>query len=441
MASGRGWMGVVVPVMLLVLASGVRLWGLAQPPGIYWDEHYYVFDAEVYLGGGFGQPIAGGPAVRIEDEGTWVHPPLGKWMIALLGVGPIGLRAFGWRLPSVLFGVTGVMLLYFLALQLWGSVWWAGLTGLLLSLDGLHIVQSRIAMLDIFLCTFITAGMLLLALERRRMDSAPAATGGRGIQRIFGSGYRLGAGAALGAAVATKWSGAYALVFAAGLCTVWAMTGERAAGRSKVATAGTLAASFILAPLAVYLLSYGAFFAEHGPAFRDFLTLQLDMLRYQGHYVRVQAANSPPWTWPLLLRPIQYYADVRGGTASRIVALGNPVLWWGFLAALPLAAVTLARRASWREALAFGGYGAMYLPWLAVPRSQFLFYLLPAVPFMCLGVVAAIRGLPARAARRTGIGFATAACIAGAAYLPAWTGLRVAQSWLDGLRLLPRWPL
>ncbi len=430
-----------VPVAIVVLASVVRVWGLAEPPGTYWDEHYYVLDAEAYLGGGFGQPIAGAPDVRIADEGTWVHPPMGKWMIALLGVGPMGLNAFGWRLPSVLFGVAGVILLYFLALQLWGSVWWAGLAALLLSLDGLHIVQSRIAMLDIFLCTFITAGMLLLVLDRRRTVETAGRPAAGWLDRIFGSPYRLGAGAALGAAVATKWSGFYALVFAAVLCAAWSVAAERRAGGSRTGRAGTLVASFVLVPLAVYLISYGAFFVQHGPAIRDFLRLQWDMFQYQRYHLRVQPENSAPWTWPLLLHPIQYFADVHGADASRIVALGNPVLWWGFLASLPLAAFTVLRRPSWREALIFGGYGAMFLPWLIVPRTQFLFYLLPAVPFMCLAVVASIRGLRPRVARDVGIGFGAAASIAAVAYLPAWTGWVVPEAWFRWLRLLPRWPL
>jgi dolichyl-phosphate-mannose-protein mannosyltransferase len=77
--------------------------------------------------------------VRIADEATWVHPPLGKWIIAFLGVGPIGQRPIGWRLPSAVFGIAGVGLLYVLALRLWRSVWWAGFAALLLALDGLHI--------------------------------------------------------------------------------------------------------------------------------------------------------------------------------------------------------------------------------------------------------------------------------------------------------------
>src|SRR5204862_12889 len=86
---------------------------------------------------------------------------LGKWIIAT-GVSPLGLDPLGYRLPSVICGTVGVLLLYLLALELWGSAWWAGLAAILLSLDGLHIVQSRIAMLDVFLVTFITAGPLLL---------------------------------------------------------------------------------------------------------------------------------------------------------------------------------------------------------------------------------------------------------------------------------------
>src|SRR5712691_8897364 len=171
MTSTQSRATIAIPIAVIFLAAGVRLWRLPEPRQLVWDEHYYVFDAEVYLGGGIGQPIPRAPRVKIIDEGTWVHPPLGKWMIALLGVGPFGLHSFGWRFPSVVFGIAGVGLLYLLALRLWGSPWWAGLAALLLSLDGLHIVQSRIAMLDIFLTTFITAGMLLLAMDRKRVDA------------------------------------------------------------------------------------------------------------------------------------------------------------------------------------------------------------------------------------------------------------------------------
>lgn len=441
MTAESKWVRIAVPVIVLAVAAGLRLWGLGSPPSLYWDEQYYVFDAEVYLGGGIGQPIEGAPAVKIADEGTWVHPPLGKWIIALLGVGPLGNRPIGWRLPSALFGIVGVGLLYLLALRLWRSVWWAGFAALLLALDGLHIVQSRIAMLDIFLTTFITAGILFLVLDRERMEAGPAPGRWPRVERVFGTPYRLWAGVFLGAAVATKWSGAFALAFAAVLCAVWVFTGRRRGDRSTIATAGTLMASFVVVPLIVYLVSYGAFFYQHGLAVRDFLTLQLRMLQYQQTHVKVQPENSQPWTWPLLLHPIQYFRESAGGSVRTIVALGNPALWWGFLALSSVGALTMARRASWREVLILGGYLAMYLPWLVVPRSQFLFYILPAVPFMSLGVVAIVRGLPRSMARVVGLAFVGIVILIAMLYQPAWGGWPASFDRLRGLGLLPEWPL
>ncbi len=442
MTAAPRWTRWVVPFVVVSAAAGVRLWGITSPDSLYWDERYYVFDAEVYLGGGIGQPIEPAPAVKIADEGTWVHPPLGKWIIALLGVGPLGNGAIGWRLPSAVFGIAGVALLYFLALELWGSIWWAGFSALLLALDGLHIVQSRIAMLDIFLTTFITAGTLLLVLDRRRMRNADGRRSSTvWVTRIFGSWYRLGAGAAFGAAVATKWSGVFALVFGAIICSVWAYVGESPAGRSRWSTFGTVIASFLLVPSLVYLISYGSFFYQHGLAIHEFVQLQLSMLHYQQTYLKVQPENSAPWTWPILLHPIQYFSLARGSSSSEIVALGNPAFWWGFVLLLPMELVQIVRRPTWQDAVAFGGFATMFLPWFAIGRSQFLFYMLPAVPFMALCVVVLLRRLPCRWARTSAILFATATIFAAAAFAPAWTGWWVPSSWTHALGWLPDWPL
>lgn len=433
----------LVPVVVIAVAAALRLWALTYPPDLYWDEQHYVFDAEAYIGGGIGIPVGDPPPVLIADEGTWVHPPLGKWIIALLGVGPMGLRSIGWRLPSAVFGIAGVGLLYFLALELWGSVWWAGLAALLLALDGLHIVQSRIAMLDIFPATFVTAGILLLVLDRTRSmgpRSDERSPPGR-MERIFGSWYRLGTGCALGAAIATKWTGVLALLLGAGLCTAWLIAAGPRDRRAVARSLGTIVASFAVAPLVVYLVSYGAFFYQNGPAVGDFVTLQIRMLQYHLGHTQLQPENSLPQTWPVMLHPIQYFGLSTPGGTRKIVALGNPVLWWGFLALLPLAIPTVVRTPTWQDAVAFGGYTVMYLPWLAVQRSQFIFYMLPAVPFMCLAIVASLRRGPRSAARIAAPTIAGLVLVAAAAFAPVWLGLPASASWLARLRLLPTWRL
>jgi dolichyl-phosphate-mannose-protein mannosyltransferase len=120
------------------------------------------------------------------------------------------------------------------------------------------------------------------------------------------------------------------------------------------------------------------------------------MLHAQWHHHRAQPENSPPLSWPLLLHPLRYLRDAAGG--RELVLVGNPVLWWGFLATLPVLLVRVARGRRWSEVVAAGGFVLLYRPWLAIPRTQFLFYMLPAVPFMALGLVAVLRSLPPSAA-------------------------------------------
>jgi dolichyl-phosphate-mannose-protein mannosyltransferase len=209
-------------------------------------------------------------------------------------------------------------------------------------------------MLDIFLTTFVTAGMLFVVLDRERMDTGDGSGRWPRLDSAFGSPYRFWAGVFFGAAVATKWSGAFGLIFGTALCSAWAFSIEHRGGRSGVGIAGTVVASFAVVPLVVYLLSYGSFFVQHGLAIHDFITLQLRMLRYQQHHLRFQPENSRPWTWPLLLDPIRYFRAGAGNAVTTIAALGNPALWWGFLTLLPLGIFTVARRPTWR-ALIFGG--------------------------------------------------------------------------------------
>jgi dolichyl-phosphate-mannose-protein mannosyltransferase len=430
----------LVPLAVVSLAAGVRLWHLSSPAGTYFDESYYALDAQAYLGGGFGGSHPDDPAVKIENEGTWVHPPLGKWMIALLGEGPIGDRPFGWRFPSALFGIAGVLLLYLLALELWGSVWWAGLAALALALDGLHVVQSRMAMLDIFLTTFLTAGFLFVVLDRKRSRPSEAASGGTRLDRWFGSRYRLLAGVTFGAAVATKWSGLLGLALGAALSLWWTLGRAERGDRLRAIRAGALC--FLAVPLVVYVASYTTFFIEHGPAVGDFLHLQKAMLLHNLHHRGVQAENSAPWTWPLLLHPIRYYPPQilpRPAGSPEILSLGNPVLWWGFLAALPLLAGRIIRSHQWQDVLIAGGYSAMFLPWLVLNRTQFFYYMLPAVPFMALGAVAGIRTLKTRWRGSAAVAFAVAALAAGFGYAPLWLYARVPAGWLEALPRLPGW--
>jgi dolichyl-phosphate-mannose--protein O-mannosyl transferase len=427
----------LVPLAVLALAAGLRLWSLGSPSSTIMDEGYYVHDAEAYVGGQIDLSGAPRPSMALEDEVTWMHPPLGKYLIGL-GDWPTVGTSWGWRLPSALFGIAGVWIVYLTGLALWRSVWWAGLGAIMLALDGLHIVQSRAAMLDVFLTTFVSAGFLFLVWDRTRGSSRAAAGGW--MDRAFGGRYRLCAGAMFGLAIATKWSGAFALLAAIALTAAGRGDAE---GRAR--RAATTATSFVAVPLLIYTATYAQAFVEHGPNLILWLRLQWDMARAQVQTPPVLSA-SRPLSWPLLLHPLQYYpryvlSTLQTHAPRQIWAFGNPVLWYGCLAAVPVAAWRAVRARDWRFGWILAFAGAMYLPWLATSRAEYLYYMTPVVPFMALLLAGVVRCIhPVRLARGTAIGIAGAAAASAALYAPVWLGLTASIAWLARFHLPPRWP-
>ena len=128
----------------------------------------------------------------------------------------------------------------------------------------------------------------------------------------------------------------------------------------------------------------------------------------------------------MLGRPISFYyqsvssgqAGCRspGGCASEVLAIGTPVIWWVGLAALIACLAIWVGRRDWRAGLVVIGYLFNWLPWVAQPgRTMFLFYALPMLPFLVLGLttVAQLALGPRQASerRRTAGGIAVGAYV------------------------------
>jgi len=290
---------------------------------------------------------------------------------------------------------------------------WAGLAAAFIAVDGMHIVHSRVAMLDGFQSTFLVAAVLAFALHLKdRENTRPLAI----------------CGALLGAAMATKWSSAFLL----GPALIVAVAGARRSLRRV----GRVAVCLIIVPTLIYVASYTQFFVQHGPAVRDFVTLQERMFTRQSSNTKLNPQRSEPWQWPLMLRPIRYspdYGDSRPPTRE-ILELGNPALWWGFLVLGPVAAWAALRRRSWRDALAVAPYLLLYLPWFVIGRTKYSYYMTPCAPFAALGAVAALRHLP----RPVTFVFGAAVGAAGLAFLPMWINTPL-PVWTDHLRWLNSW--
>jgi dolichyl-phosphate-mannose--protein O-mannosyl transferase len=420
-----GWSWVAAGVVTAIAAI-VRLVDLGRPGGITFDETYYApnayallrFGVEWSVPEGGANPVDGAPVLG-EGPAYVVHPPLGKWLIAL-GEWIFGYDAFGWRVAAALAGIVSVLLVTRIARRLFGSTVLGAAAGLLVALDGMHVVMSRTALLDIFLLLFVVAafGALLLDRDDRRRRWLAAAE--RGWDRPAGAvpWWRLAAATLLGCALAVKWSAVFFLPVFLLLVVVWEVGARRSAGVRRpwrdtaTGEAGSLLAAALVIPV-VYLASWTGWFVtdrgyyRHDPvdvrgdsglswafgSLRNLVEYHTQVFGFHAGLDDAHPYESAPWQWLLLARPIAFHWSDQGSCgadscASTVLLLGTPLLWWSFLPALAaMAWLGLARR-DWRAAPILLGSAAGIVPWFFIDdRVMFYFYALPAQPFLVLAVV------------------------------------------------------
>jgi dolichyl-phosphate-mannose--protein O-mannosyl transferase len=416
---------VLIVGAVTLLAGVLRFSGLSQPDEKVFDEVYYASDGCWYAGHDYVDC-----GLDSDSERSWVHPPLGKQAIAV-GIDVFGNRPFGWRVMGATAGTASVALVGMLAFLLFGSALWAGVAALVAGTESLLFVQSRIAMLDIFLAFFVVAGFVLLIADRRRQDrrdealapppSPPlevdvtagpheaipdvepvAREAGRRRRRPM----RMLAGGAFGAAVAVKWSGVLALAAAAILAVAWERTRQRRLGERRpffraIHREGvSLYLAFVLAPLVVYLLTWIPWLADrsfdlgelvrHHGQMADY-HLGLDTLQENGEPIHPYMSRA--WSWLLLLRPVAYFWQGDPSCCEEIIGMGNPFVFWGSLLAIPYLALAWISRREWQAGAVLVPILLQFLPWLVVSRPLFLFYMTPVAPFLALAIVYPIRDL------------------------------------------------
>lgn len=495
MTAALAWLA---PTLVTLLAAALRLIDLAHPHQIMFDETYYVKDAWALWNLGYEgkwdegadtQLLSGDDSALTTDASYVVHPPLGKWIIAL-GMALMGPgSSFGWRLTTAILGSLTVLVLYLVALQLTRSRGLASLAAGLLAIDGLSIVMTRIALLDGILTFFILLGFLFVMLDRSRSiplldaraaalrqteardESAPVRLVG---PVLWSRPWLIAAGVTLGAASAVKWSGLYALA-ALGLYAV--VTDALARRRAliplwpsdAVLRQGPVSFVLMVGPaLLTYLVSWSGWLVTSGGYDRQadanpLVALWMYHSSMFGFHVSLSSPHpyaSPAWQWPLLLRPTAIWVgeDPAGcGTDHCIAVISsvpNPLIWYAGVAAAGYLLYRFVRALVQRQppapmmTLPLVGLIATYVPWLLVPdRTIFQFYTVVMMPFLVLALVVALRELAGapraplhrrQAGQRTIAVFIVAAVAISAFFYPVWTGMSVPyefwliHNWLPG---------
>jgi dolichyl-phosphate-mannose-protein mannosyltransferase len=286
------------------------------------------------------------------------------------------------------------------------------------------------------LSTFVLAGFGALVLDRDRTrrrlailgeDSPrpwPELAAGLG-PRLGLRPWRLLSIVLLALAVSVKWSALWFIVIFMLLSLLWDVSTRRTVGMSRpwLATLRTSAPIVLATSLAllafIYLLSWTGWLlsssgwgrnwaTEQEPsiipnAFRSLFDYHRQAWNFHVDLDSEHSYQSNPLSWPLMIRPTSFhYESIKDNSlgcstdhcAQEVLALGNPIIWWAALLAIPYQLWNWITTRDWRSGALLAGIAAGWLPWmLYLDRTVFTFYTVIYVPFVVMAVALTIMKL------------------------------------------------
>ena len=393
---------------ILTFALSIRLWRLSLPTGYIFDEVYYAKNANSLLSS----------AVELDAQGQAefvVHPPFGKWLIAI-GIRLFGNEEFGWRFASVIFGTLSILLIYLIVKKLFNSEFLSITAALLMAFDGLNLVMSRVALLDIFLMFFILLSIYFLIINNLWLS-----------------------GSAIGLALSIKWSAAFLIP----LFILFVVVYNKVTFRNLLKVMG----QFTLLPISIYFASWsGWIFSSQGWArqsesnvFASLWNYHLQILDFHQGLDDKHAYQANPWSWLVLGRPTSFYYESPSDCgaekcAQEILAIGTPLLWWISIFAVAITFGFLVTKLERAAAIILLGFAGTYLPWFFIQsRTTFYFYSISTLPFLIFALIYCFNQLLNSAIyRKYIISFVVLVAINFIYFLPIYLGISIPYSqWLS----------
>ena len=406
----------ILPISIITIFSLIiRIWHLNLPKGYIFDEIYYAKNANSLIEHG----------VELNEQGGAdfiVHPPLGKWLIGI-GIKIFGNNEFGWRIIPALVGTACVILIYLIAQRLFNSIFLSSTAALLMALDGLALVMSRVALLDIFLMFFILLCCYFILTNNLWLS-----------------------GVAIGLAGASKWSGFFLIPLIIALTINWKNLQLSSLLRRLV--------QFILIPIGVYFITWSGWILNSngwgrqsgGNLFTSLWKYHIEILNFHRELSEKHAYNANPWSWLVLGRPTSFYYESpsdcgAASCAQEILAIGTPVLWWAGVFAIAVTAGLFIVSKDRIAAFILAGIAGTYLPWFFIQgRTMFYFYAISILPFLILALIYTFNWALKYKDYRKYIGvFIIVVAINFIYFLPIFLGIQMPYSdWLDRM-WLPSW--
>ena len=362
----------LAPTLIAIFSLALRLINLSTPKGFVFDEVYDVDGARDFLK--FGVEVTGNKPEFI------VHPPVGKWMIAS-GIKLFGDNEFGWRFATAIIGVLLILLFARLVHVLFFSPLLTAMAAALMAMDGMVLVHSRTALLDLFLTFFVLLAVYLWHRQRHWY-----------------------AAIAIGLAMGTKWSAVYFLLAIALISIYRVFTSH--SGRELIRPTLIKFLQYGLLPIAVYISTWaGWFLSKRGwdrqyseNAWSSWWHYHAEMLGFHTGLTEKHSYQANPWSWLVMGRPTSFFYESPQNCGSKncaqeVLAIGTPILWW--IGTVAIAVVfgfwirsIVAKKFDSVLNIVVLGISAGYLPWFFFQkRTVFTFYAIVFEPFMLLAII------------------------------------------------------
>jgi len=385
-------------VGLIIVAFFTRFWNLFTPNAVVFDEVYFKMFCAHYLDGHYFFDI---------------HPPLAKLIVAAqakLYMMPASALLNGTavhlRILPALAGALLVPLVWGILRRFGANRGLAFIGAAAALLDNALLVESRFILMDSMLLLF-GLGAIYFYL-RAKTSQAKSRTH-----------WLIMAAISAGAAASTKWTGLTALAL---IVILWLYDTRRS---FSWATRLKEIALLLVIPTVVYISSFWIHFAllpqsGDGDAFMSvnfqqtlvgnasykvgasmsfwskFIELNRTMYEANRTLTATHPYSSLWYTWPFDIRPVYYWqgAQLANGSQGNIYLLGNPIIWWGVLAAMA-AGVFYAYRRQMRfskpvkwSLVALGiGYLFNLLPFVPITRVMFIYHYFYALIYSIAFVV------------------------------------------------------
>ena len=401
------------------------------------------FDEIYFTRAGYEQVIG-----REIKENT--HPPLGKDIISF-SIKIFGFNPFAYRLFQNLAGICMIYVMYCIGIVLFKKERYGIISALIMSLDGMHFVQTRIGTVDSFLVLFSLVAFLFML---KYIFSPLHDLNIKKVKYLFFSGVFLGM------AISTKWTGFWvalglAIIFISQF--IYKIVINKRIKLDNIKTFLLCIIFFILVPILIYIISYIPNFLNPGCRIKDFKTFieyQINMYKYHANLNATHSFSSKWYTWPFLYKPIWYYQKTYyNSMKSTISCLGNPMIWWCSIIFVIEQILYCLLKRNPKDFILIVMILATWMPYIFIGRIMFLYHYFITLPYVMLSIVWGIakleRYLKKIMNQRLGNVLKLKNLFVGSlitvffccflVYYPIYSGMKVDTQYIDRTKVMESW--